>query len=130
MIDELKKRTNLLDGAIENTEKVIYNQYLKIANQLELRLRKLYQDIEDDGEPLLSHLYQYNRQFELYNTIQEELIKLSSYEKRVLEDNLIKLYLDNAQIISSYGTNLFNPNVDTEKVREIVRSNWGGRAKS
>lgn len=129
MIDELKKRTNLLDGAIANTEQVIYKEYTKIARQLELKLRALYQDIEDDGDPILSHLYNYNRYYDLLNLIQNELTKLGQYEKRVLEDNLIKLYIDNANIISNYGNN-FTPFLDKEMVKEVVNSNWGGRAKT
>lgn len=129
MIDELKKRTNLLDGAIANTEQVIYKEYTRIARQLELKLRALYQDIEDDGDPILSHLYNYNRYYDLLNLIQNELTKLGQYEKRVLEDNLIKLYIDNANIISNYGNN-FTPFLDKEMVKEVVNSNWGGRAKT
>ncbi len=130
MIDELKKRDNLLDGAIANTERKIYKEYLKIAKDLELKLRKLYQDIEDDGEPLLSHLYQYNRYYELLNTIQDDLIKLGQYEKKVLEQDLIKLYLDNSSIINGYGDNLFSPRTNIELVKQVVNSNWGGRAKT
>lgn len=129
MIDELKKRTNLLDGAIANTEQTIYKEYTRIARQLELKLRALYQDIEDDGDPLLSHLYNYNRYYDLLNLIQDELVKLGQYEKRVLEDNLIKLYIDNANIISNYGNN-FTPFLDKNMVKEVVNSNWGGRAKT
>lgn len=130
MIDELKKRTNLLDNSIASTEQKVYKEYLKIAKDLELKLRKLYQDIEDDGEPLLSHLYQYNRYYELLNTIQDDLIKLGQYEKKVLEQDLTKLYLDNASIINSYGNNLFNPTTNLELVKQVVNENWGGRAKN
>lgn len=130
MMDELKKRSNLLDGAIASTEQKVYKEYLKIAKDLELKLRKLYQDIEDDGEPVLSHLYQYNRYYDLLNTIQDDLIKLGQYEKKVLEQDLIKLYLDNANIINQYGNNLFNPTTNLELVKQVVNSNWGGRAKN
>lgn len=130
MMDELKKRSNLLDGAIASTEQKVYKEYLKIAKDLELKLRKLYQDIEDGGEPLLSHLYQYNRYYDLLNTIQDDLIKLGQYEKKVLEQDLIKLYLDNANIINQYGNNLFNPTTNLELVKQVVNSNWGGRAKN
>lgn len=129
-MDELKKRSNLLDGAIASTEQKVYKEYLKIAKDLELKLRKLYQDIEDDGEPVLSHLYQYNRYYDLLNTIQDDLIKLGQYEKKVLEQDLIKLYLDNANIINQYGNNLFNPTTNLELVKQVVNSNWGGRAKN
>lgn len=129
-MDELKKRSNLLDGAIASTEQKVYKEYLKIAKDLELKLRKLYQDIEDDGEPILSHLYQYNRYYDLLNTIQDDLIKLGQYEKKVLEQDLIKLYLDNANIINQYGNNLFNPTTNLELVKQVVNSNWGGRAKN
>lgn len=123
MMDELKKRSNLLDGAIASTEQKVYKEYLKIAKDLELKLRKLYQDIEDDGEPILSHLYQYNRYYDLLNTIQDDLIKLGQYEKKVLEQDLIKLYLDNANIINQYGNNLFNPTTNLELVKQVVNSN-------
>ena len=129
-MDELKKRSNLLDGAIASTEQKVYKEYLKIAKDLELKLRKLYQDIEDDGEPILSHLYQYNRYYDLLNTIQDDLIRLGQYEKKVLEQDLIKLYLDNANIINQYGNNLFNPTTNLELVKQVVNSNWGGRAKN
>lgn len=122
-MDELKKRSNLLDGAIASTEQKVYKEYLKIAKDLELKLRKLYQDIEDDGEPILSHLYQYNRYYDLLNTIQDDLIKLGQYEKKVLEQDLIKLYLDNANIINQYGNNLFNPTTNLELVKQVVNSN-------
>lgn len=128
-MDELKKRTKLLDSSISKTEKVIYTQYLKSANQLELKLRKLYQDIEDDGDALLSHLYQYNRYYELLNAIQNELTKLGQYEKSELEQSLIKLYEDNSNIISKYGNN-FTPFINKNLIKEVVNDSWGGRAKN
>ena len=121
-MDELKKRTNLLDESIEKTEKILYNQYLKSAKTMELRLRALYQNIEDDGGALLSHLYQYNRYYELLNTIQEELTRLGQYEKKELEQSLIKLYKDNANIISQYGNN-FNPFINNNLIKEVVNMN-------
>lgn len=129
MMDELKKRNSLLDLAISQTERQVQKQYIKIAKDLELKLRVLYQNIQDDGEPLLSHLYQYNRYYDLLNTIQNDLVKLGQYEKRVLEDNLTKLYIDNANIISNYGNN-FKPFINEARVREIIKENWGGRAKN
>lgn len=129
MIDELKKRTNLLDYSIDRTEQILYKEYIRIEKELELKLRKLYQDIKDDGDPLLSHLYQFNRYFELMNIIQEDLTKLGKYEKTILEDNLIKLYKDNNLIISNYGNN-FTPFTNNNLVKEVVNSNWGGRAKT
>lgn len=130
MKDELSKRVSLVDNSIARTEKILYNQYLKSAKSLELRLRALYQNIEDDGDTaLLSHLYQYNRYYDLLNTLQEELTKLGNYEKKELEQGLTKLYLDNSKVISSYGNN-FTPFINNNLVKEVVNENWGGRAKS
>ena len=128
-MDELKKRTNLLDASIAKTEQILYNQYLKTAKSLEVKLKRLYQDIEDDGDALLSHLYQYNRYYDLFNILQDELGKLGQYEKKELEQSLIKLYEDNTNIISKYGNN-FTPFISKNLIKEVVNTNWGGRAKT
>ena len=122
MKDELTKRTKNLDNAIAKTDKIIYTKYLKIAKELESKLRKLYQEIEDDGGEILSHLYQYNRYYELLNTIQDELTKLGQYEKSVLENNLIELYKSNYSIINQYGNN-FKPNINNNLIKEVVNDN-------
>lgn len=129
MKDELNKRISLVDNSIARTEKILYNQYLKSAKSLENKLRLLYQNIEDDGDALLSHLYQYNRYYDLLNMLQDEMTKLGQYEKKELEQSLIKLYEDNSKIISSYGNN-FNPFYNKELVKEVVNENWGGRVKN
>ncbi len=130
MIDELSKRTTLVDNSIARTEKIIYNQYLKSAKSLELRLRALYQTIEDDGDSvLLSHLYQYNRYYDLLNMLQQEMTRLGQFEKKELEQSLIQLYVDNTEIINSYGNN-FTPFINKDLIKEVVNENWGGRAKN
>ena len=129
MIDEVSKRVSLVDNSIAKTEKILYNQYLKSTKSLELRLRALYQNIEDDGdEVLLSHLYQYNRYYDLLNTLQQEMTRLGQFEKKELEQSLIQLYVNNSKIINSYGNN-FTPFINKELIKDVVNSNWGGRAK-
>lgn len=130
MIDEVSKRISLVDNSIAKTEKILYNQYLKSTKSLELRLRALYQNIEDDGdEVLLSHLYQYNRYYDLLNTLQQEMTRLGQFEKKELEQSLIQLYVNNSKIINSYGNN-FTPFINKELIKDVVNSNWGGRAKT
>lgn len=128
-MDELKKRTKLLDDKIADTEKVIYNKYLQISKRLEAKLRNLYQDIQDDGGMVLTHLYQYNRYYDLMNAIQNELTDLGQYEKKILQQDLIELYKANSLIINNYGNN-FKPFINNNLIKEVVNDNWGGRAKT
>ena len=128
-MDELSKRTDLVDASIAKTEAQLKAEYVRITKRLKNKLRLLYQEIEDDGDVLLSHLYQYNRYYDLLNLIQTELGSLGGYEKKLLEENLVKLYQDNANIINQYG-NVFTPFLDKEKIKEVVNKNWGGRAKN
>jgi SPP1 gp7 family putative phage head morphogenesis protein len=126
MTDELNK---MVDIETANTEKILRNEYARVSKSLEYKLRALYQEISESGEPLLSHLYQYNKYYDLINAIQTELTSLGQVEKKTLETHLITMYKNNAMIMTKYGNN-FTPDLNSESVKRVVNMNWGGRVKT
>ena len=88
-------------------------------------LLELYVSIlGENGEPLHSHLYQFNKYYEMLNKVQEELTKLGIRENRIFDDRLVKLYEDNSQIIGKQFN--LGSDIRTRDVISIVKVDWVG----
>ena len=66
------KRT-LLNRSIDELETILQREYLKLSDKLMSYLLDLYVSIlGEGGTPLHSHLYQFNKYYEMLNKIQTE----------------------------------------------------------
>jgi len=118
------KRT-LLNISIDELEKILQKEYLRLSDKLMSYLLELYVSIlGENGEPLHSHLYQFNKYYEMLNKVQEELTKLGIRENRIFDDRLVKLYEDNSQIIGKQFN--LGSDIRTRDVISIVKVDWVG----
>lgn len=87
-------------------------------------LMDLYISILDEGVPLHSHLYQFNRYYEMVNKIQTELTTLGIRENRLFDERLTKLYQDNIELL---GEQLdLSSYVRTQDLLNLVKRDWVG----
>ena len=76
------KRT-LLNRSIDELETILQREYLKLSDKLMSYLLELYVSIlGEGGVPLHSHLYQFNKYYEMLNKVQDELMKLGLRENK------------------------------------------------
>lgn len=118
-------------------QKKLFNQTLEelntlMVNDLENTFRTVYMDIIDmynkilgeDGKPLKSHLYAYNRYYKLIKNIQVQLAELGALEEKYIGDYLTQMYEDNAKIIGEEFT--LSTYIDKDRVRDICNTDWVG----
>lgn len=118
------KRT-ILKSSIDELETILKSEYLRLSDKLMSYLLDLYIGIlGEDGKPLHSHLYQFNKYYEMLGKVQQELTKLGIKENRLFDDRLTKLYEDNCTILNKQ----FNLATDirTRDVLSIVKTDWVG----
>lgn len=117
------KRT-LLNKSIDELEKAVQNEYLRLVEKLMSYLMDLYISILDEGVPLHSHLYQFNRYYEMVNKIQTELTTLGIRENMLFDERLTKLYQDNIELL---GEQLdLSSYVRTQDLLSLVKRDWVG----
>lgn len=118
-------KRKILNKSIDELEKILQKEYLRLSDKLMSYLLNLYIDIIDEGDtPLHSHLYQYNKYYEMLNKVQDELTKLGIKENRIFDDRLVHLYEDNCKIIEDQF-NLAN-DIRQKDVLSIVKTDWVG----
>lgn len=118
------KRT-ILNKSIDELEKILQREYLRLSDRLRSYLLEIYVIIlGEEGNPLHSHLYQFNRYYEMLNKIQTELTNLGIQENRIFDDRLTQLYKDNCEIIGKQF-NLAN-DIRTKDLISIVKTDWVG----
>ena len=105
--------------------KKLAREYRRMAEEVSNELENLYYKILSesfDGEPLVSHLYQYNRYYETLGSIQNKLIELGMKETDYFEKSLTDLYKDNGKRIGKQ----FNIPFDTtdEQVKDVIYKVW------
>lgn len=125
----LKRQKKLLDQSIDELNALM-------VNDLENAFRTIYTDIIDmyskilgeDGKPLKSHLYAYNRYYKLLKKIQTQLADLGVLEEKYIGDYLTKMYEDNSKLIGEEFS--LSTNIDKERIREICNTDWLGDGKN
>lgn len=85
-------------------------------------MMKLYVEIEQGGEVLPSHLYQYNRNYQLISNLEQELYRLGAKEKSLLDKNLTRVYKENQKIISDIQG--IQTDINEQEVRDAVYQPW------
>lgn len=110
-----------LTRSISTIEKDLKRIYQNSYNRLEKELRRLYLEIiETEGEVLSSHLYQYNRYYDIMNRLQEEMVGLGKREQVVFERELTNVYKYNLTLINP----TFNADLNKQAIQEAIRREW------
>ena len=118
-------RHKLLELSTEELEEILKKEYLKLSDKLMSYILDLYMSIlNEEGIPLNSHLYQFNKYYDLLNKVQDELTKLGIKENKVMEDKLVNLYEQNTKMLDQQ----FNLATDlrTKDIIDICRRDWVG----
>lgn len=118
-------KRNLLNLSIDEINKILKKEYLKLSDKLISYLMELYVQIIAEGtDALHSHLYSYNRYYDMVNKIQEELAKLGIKENRIFDERLTELYLKNSEVIGEQfhlGTY-----INKSEIINIIKRDWVG----
>lgn len=115
----LKERERLLDVYINTTEKLLKSRYKSTSKRVIKELENLYLKIMSEGEEvLISHLYSYNRYWEILSQINEQLHSLGEYEDKLLSSKLLNLYEKNYELLGKQYN--FYGHVDIEKAKRTV----------
>jgi len=118
-------KRNLLNLSIDEINKVLKKEYLRLSDKLISYLMELYAQIIAEGtDALHSHLYSYNRYYDMVNKIQEELAKLGIKENKIFDERLTELYLKNSKVIGEQfhlGTY-----INRSEIINIIRRDWAG----
>lgn len=118
-------KRNLLNLSIDELNKVLQKEYLKLAEKLISYLLELYvQIIEEGTDALHSHLYSYNRYYEMLGKIEQELAKFGIKENKIFDERLTDLYQRNSEVIGeSFHLGTY---INKEEIKNIIRRDWVG----
>lgn len=118
-------KRNLLNKSIDEINKVLQREYIKVSERLIGYLLEMYVQIIGEGTtPLHSHLYQYNRYYEILNKIQKELADLGIRENKILDTRLTELYLRNTEVIGEQFN--LGTYINRLEIQNIIRRDWVG----
>ena len=124
-------RENQLDKAIDELINELQRCYLDSARNLIPKLEKLYFEIlrDTDGKVLVSHLYQYNRYYDILNEINDELRKMGFKEAYAFTNELTGVYEYNRKLINPTWNLAINKSAVDEVINRIWvgTDNWSGR---
>lgn len=121
---EIKQREYLLNKAINELMDELGRCYRKSMDRIINEMAILYDEITTaaQGQVLVSHLYQYNRYYELLNNMNAELRRLGLQEVSYFRNQLQKVYIDNQAIINA-SFNL-SSEINYEAVEDAINDAW------
>lgn len=116
-------REEHLTHSIDELNRELQRCYQKSYERVEKELRRLYLEImETEGTVQISHLYQYNRYYDIMNLINEESIKLGKKQQVIFDKELTGVYDYNRKLLDK----TFNFMLNKEAVQEAIRTSWKG----
>ena len=121
---ELRQRVFALNRSIDLLNNELMRCYSLSQDRIIKEMIRLYLEImeDNDGKVLVSHLYQYNRYYELMNKITEELNKLGLKEKNIFENEFKRLYVQN-QVTIGESFNL-SSEINYSEVENAINEIW------
>lgn len=124
----LERREYVYDQAIHRLEVELAKEYRRSAEEVKIKIMNLYDQIKDEeDEVLISHLYKYNRYYDLLNNMNAVLAKLGMKEIKLLKHTLHDFYLTNSQlVVDELG---FNMSIDENAVEKVIERVWAPNGK-
>lgn len=120
---DVKARHNLLLKSIKDSEDALKKEYRRMAEKLISKLKKLYMEIQTNPDILNSHLYQYQKYYEMVANIESELNKLGEREVKYLDHQLKQIYKKNHQILKSTFPRI---TLNKSAMESVINSYWVG----
>lgn len=120
------ERERLMDACAEDIDYQLSAEYQKLINKAYLEMRALVSEIREKGHDnvLASHLYQYDKYYELVNSLNNLLTKLGQAEVKILTDDLTALYKYNSGMLAqAYG---LTTDMDESNAKKAVGAIWCG----
>ena len=113
----------MFDQTYGAAEAAMAKQYLRCMKEVKLEMLRLYDEITlAGGDVLTSHLYQYNRYYDLINNLQNQFQELGGKESIVVEKSFTKLYEQNAKFLER--TNGFAPTFTAAAATDALNTVW------
>lgn len=115
----------MLDNSINLLDEEVKKAYLKTSKKIISDMNKVYKKILEEqleGEVLTSHLYQYNRYYELLNELQVEVTGLGIKENNLLTEKMEDMYFKSSMRVGA-SFNL-QTNLNKETVERIIKKAW------
>ena len=119
-----KRQLQLLELEYKDALKELRKIYKVATDRIAERLLKTYNEICEDGSPLVSKLYQYNRYYRLLKELQNILRDLGVQEEKILTQHMEDVYKHN---FDSLGEKLPPaPPVQKEVIDRLIHEDWIG----
>lgn len=121
-------RDAIFDREVKIAETAIAKRYRQLFSSTSGQLRELYDEIENpDGLKLASDIYQYNKYYQLLNSLQHNLLSIGSKEISTIEKSMVQLYKTTSQLVADeIGYNFIS---NEERVIKVMKSQWCGDGK-
>ena len=121
----ITRQRKLLNQSVDELNTLLLNAYNNAYQEIYTLLVDTYAKIiDEDGKPLQSHLYQYNRYYNIEKKLQSIIRRLGGIEEKELGRHLTQMYEDNAKIIShQFG---LQDHIDEEHVETLLKTDWLG----
>ena len=113
-----KKKKNLLDQKIDNTNAQLVKAYKQQADKIINECEKLYLKLQAGGQLSLAELYRQDRYYQLLGDINKRLNKLGAAEVKIINSEMLALYQ-----LALKETNQW-ARVDEKKVQEVIDTIW------
>lgn len=119
-----KRQLELLHKSVAEAQKELAIIYSGAYRDIYARLVDLYEKICVDDAPLVSRLYQYNRYYNLMNSLLDITRELGFKEEDLLTNSLTKLYEDNQRILQKAFP--MTSHIDEETIDRLIHEDWVG----
>ena len=114
-----QKQLRLLDKYIDRLTRLYIDEYEKTLEEVKGLVLELYSKIQTEGDPLISHLYQYKRYYKLTKDIQDKLTKLGVKQEQIFTKEITDYYKKNCAILDDQFERPFS--ITDQQVEEIVK---------
>ena len=123
---QLRQANEIYNESLKKAEQELGIQYLRLAEKTKKDLLLLYTDIQDQRlkgeEVLVSHLYKFDKYYELLNNLNQNLNSLGLKEIAIYNDNLDQLYKANFELLGkSYN---FSGFLNDQQVEKAINAIW------
>lgn len=124
-----RSQRKLLNHLTNELEEALKNEYDIVYGRLYEELLKLYNKIiDEDGKPLLSHLYEFDRYYKVAKLLQDKIKTLGKFEEKEFTKELTKMYKDNSSLLK--GEFHLSTDIDEETIKQVLNTDWAGRSYS
>lgn len=124
---QVAERAKVLEQTENSVKRQLAQHYQRLATETIEKMQSLVEEIRLQGgskNVLASHLYQYDKYYDLINSLQQQLQELGVYQDNLLTKSLTDLYIEHQALLNDQ---LGLPgDVSTPDVKSSIDSIWCG----